>query len=144
MRRLLESRRSFLPLSGAGRDRWHGPRSGDASAKRIAPYDGTGNFKSNKPPPSPISLVQDNSCRPTCLAKCTVDLLSVLCLPGWCRNVWVRGCGGAGRKESARAKAGQILLLHKPRTNEGEDRARQCYVIKFRSGGRSWPMVAYV
>lgn len=45
--------------------------------------------------------------------------------------------GAGGYVESARAKTGHGVLLHKPRTNEGEDEASRCYVIKFRSGGRS-------
>lgn len=47
------------------------------------------------------------------------------------------GGGGCGWRESAGTPTGQITLLHKRGTNEGEDGARRCYVIKFRSGGRS-------
>lgn len=45
--------------------------------------------------------------------------------------------GGGGQEERAGAETRQIVLLREPRTNEGEDGARRCYVIKFGSGGRS-------
>lgn len=127
MRRLLESLRSFCHYLGQA-DRWHRPASGDSSANRSHHMMVWANF-----------IASPGAIRHTCRANRSKELLDLipalslwLLLPADGTSGSERGC-----EESAWAKTGQIILLHKPTTNEGEDGARRCYVIKFRSGGRS-------
>lgn len=136
MRRLLESLWSFCHYLGQA-DRWHRPASGDSSANRSHQYDGMGTLHSIPPVHEAHTdpHVKQINCRSTELLGLN---LSFECVAVW--MLLADGTSGSelrGYKESARAKTGQIVLLHKPRTNEGENGARRCYVIKFRSGGRS-------